>query len=74
MWLNVDYRPSTSEFGNLFESEDWSAFKMINFLSNVGEFLANSTLSHPNVKNLLKYERDFDAVVAEVFWVEALYG
>lgn len=47
---------------------------MINFLTDVGEFLANSTLSHPNVRNLMKHETNFGAVVVEVFWVEALYG
>lgn len=59
---------------NMFETEEWSAVKMINFLSNIGEFYSNFTLSHPNVQNLMKYETHFDAVVAEVFWVEALYG
>lgn len=58
----------------MFQTKDWSAIKMINFLSSMGEFLANSTLSHPNVQNLMKYEKNFDAVVVEVFWTEALYG
>lgn len=58
----------------MFESEDWSAIQLMNELSNVGDFLANSTLSHPNVKDLMKYGKDFDAVIVEVFWVEALYG
>lgn len=58
----------------MFETEDWSAVKMINFLSDVGEFYSNYTLSHPNVQNLMKHEKNFDAVVVEVFWVEALYG
>jgi hypothetical protein len=40
----------------------------------LGQFLSNSTLSHRNVQNLMKYEKDFDAVVIEVFWAEALYG
>lgn len=47
---------------------------MIHVLSDLGEFLANSTLSHPNVQNLMKNEKGFDAVIVEVFWVEALYG
>lgn len=47
---------------------------MINVLSGLGEFLSNSTLSHPNVQNLMKNEKHFDAVIVEVFWVEALYG
>lgn len=64
----------SDESVNMFESEDWSAIQLINVLSNVGEFLANSTLSHPNVKDLMKYEKNFDAVIVEVFWVEALYG
>lgn len=60
---------------NMFDTEKWSAVKMINVLSAEGEFIANSTLSHPNVQNLLmKHEKQFDAVVVEVFWVEALYG
>jgi hypothetical protein len=59
---------------NFFESKDWSAIKMINILSGLGEFLSKSTLSHPNVQRLLKTEKHFDAVVTEVFWVEALYG
>lgn len=58
----------------MFETEEWSAVKMINFLSEVGEFYSNFTLSHPNVQKLMKHEKNFDAVVAEVFWVEALYG
>lgn len=47
---------------------------MINFLSGVGEFLSKATLAHPNVQSLLKNEKHFDAVINEVFWVEALYG
>lgn len=47
---------------------------MINALSELGEFLSNSTLSHPNVQSLMKNEKHFDAVIVEVFWVEALYG
>jgi hypothetical protein len=47
---------------------------MIHALSSLGEFLSNSTLSHRNVQNLMKNEKHFDAVVVEVFWVEALYG
>lgn len=58
----------------MFQTEDWSAIQMINFLSNIGEIFTNSTLSHPNVQNLLKHENEFDAVVVEVFWAEALYG
>lgn len=59
---------------DMFSTADWSAIGMINFLSGLGEFLANSTLSHPNVQNLLLHETHFDAVVVEVFWTEALYG
>lgn len=59
---------------NMFKAEEWSAITMINFLSMLGERLANSTLSHPNVQSLMKYEKNFDAVVIEVFWAEALYG
>lgn len=58
----------------MFVTENWSAIQLMNVLSDVGEFLANSTLSHPNVRDLMKYEKNFDAVVVEVFWVEALYG
>lgn len=58
----------------MFETESWSAIELINVLSNLGEFLSNSTLSHLNVKDLMKYEKNFDAVIVEVFWVEALYG
>lgn len=58
----------------MFESEDWSAIQMMHTLSDVGEFLANSTLAHPNVQELMTYGRNFDAVVVEVFFVEALYG
>jgi hypothetical protein len=47
---------------------------MINVLSDLGEFLSNSTLSHSNVQSLMKNEKHFDAVIVEVFWVEALYG
>lgn len=58
----------------MFESEDWSAIQMINFLSVLGESVTNFTLSHPNVQNAMKQEKGFDAVIVEVFWLEALYG
>lgn len=58
----------------MFSTEDWTAVQMIHFLSEIGEVLVNSTLSHPNVQQLLAHEKHFDAVVVEVFWVEALYG
>lgn len=70
---NLCEQPS-DQSPNMFETEDWSAVKMINFLSDVGKFYSNYTLSHPNVQNLMKHEKNFDAVVVEVFWVEALYG
>lgn len=58
----------------MFKTEDWSAIEMIHFLSAQGDSFTRHTLSHPNVQNLLKHEKDFDAVVVEVFWAEALYG
>lgn len=58
----------------MFSTEEWSAIQMITFLSGIGEYYANATLSNQNVQNLMKHENHFDAVVAEVFWVEALYG
>lgn len=70
--LSANY--SSDDAVNMFTTEEWSALQMINFLTDIGESLANSTLSHPNVQNLMKHETSFDAVVVEVFWVEALYG
>jgi hypothetical protein len=58
----------------MFQTGEWSAVQMMNFLSTIGEFYVNTALSQKNVQNLLKHEKDFDAVVVEVFWVEALYG
>lgn len=76
--INLDIEQAkkiiSDAFPNMFESEDWSAIQMMHTLSDVGEFLANSTLTHPNVQDLMKYGRNFDAVVVEVFFVEALYG
>lgn len=72
--LNEYFSFSLDDNFSLFDTEDWSAVGMINFLSDIGEFLSNSTLSHPNVQNLLQNEKHFDAVINEVFWVEALYG
>ena len=57
----------------MFETEEWSTVKMLKFLSQLGKSLVESTLSHPNVQKLLKSEK-FDAVVIELFWVEALMG
>ena len=76
IWLliNLSQLNSLEEPFNMFQTEDWSAIQMINFLSDIGEIFTNSTLSHPNVQNLLKHENNFDAVVVEVFWAEALYG
>lgn len=59
---------------DLFESEDWSAIQMMGVLSDLGAFLANSTLNNPSMKNLMNSGKKFDAVIIEVFWVEALYG
>lgn len=58
----------------MFDTEDWSAIQLINWLSTLGESFTNATLSHPNVQELLKRDIEFDAVVVEVFWAEALYG
>lgn len=63
----------TEEPFDMFMTEDWSAIQMINMLSALGESFTNYTLSHPNVRKLLQHE-NFDAVVVEVFWGEALYG
>lgn len=57
----------------MFETEEWSTVKMLKFLSQLGKDLVDSTLSHPNVQKLLKTDK-FDAVVIELFWVEALMG
>lgn len=59
---------------DLFESENWSSIQMMSVLSNLGEFLANSTLNDPNMQTLMQSGQKFDAVIVEVFWVEALYG
>lgn len=58
---------------NMFESQDWSAIKMMNFVSSNGAKRVNLILSQPNVQQLLKTE-SFDAVVIELFWLEALMG
>ena len=57
----------------MFDTEEWSSVKMMTFLSKLGENIVDLTLSNPNVQNLLKTE-NFDAVVIELFWVEALMG
>jgi hypothetical protein len=57
-----------------FTTKDWSVMRMIDFLSNVGAQLSNYTLSHPNVQEILKKQNFFNAVIVEIFWVEALYG
>jgi glucuronosyltransferase len=66
--------PNESAAPDLFESENWSATQMMGMLSDLGQFLANSTLNDPNMKNLIRSGKKFDAVIVEVFWVEALYG
>ncbi|CAO1424196.1 unnamed protein product [Diamesa tonsa] len=58
---------------NMFESQDWSAIKMMSFVSTNGAKRVNLILSQPNVQELLKVEK-FDAVVIELFWLEALMG
>ncbi|CAG9805988.1 unnamed protein product [Chironomus riparius] len=62
------------ELGNMFVREDYPPQKHMSLLSNLGEFLSNFTLSHPNIKALLKREKHFDAIIVEVFFFEALYG
>lgn len=58
---------------NMFEVQDWSAIKMMNFVSINGAKRVDLILSQPNVQELLKTEK-FDAVVIELFWLEALMG
>lgn len=59
---------------NMFESENWSPMQMMSVLSGLGQFLSNSTLNSPNMQQLMSSGKRFDAVIVEVFWVEALYG
>lgn len=59
---------------DMFESENWSPFQMFAVLSGLGEFLSNSTLNDPNMQKLMRSGKKFDAIIIEVFWVEALYG
>lgn len=66
--------PNESDAVDLFQSETWSSIQMMGVLSDLGEFLANSTLNDPNMQKLMKSGKKFDTVIVEVFWVEALYG
>lgn len=59
---------------NMFETEDWTPMQMMMVLSGLGEFYSNSTLNSPNMQELMKSGKKFDAVIVEVFWAEALYG
>lgn len=65
---------SIVEVGNMFIREEYPPQKHMALLSELGEFISNFTLSHPNVKALLKREKHFDAIIVEVFFFEALYG
>lgn len=58
----------------MFDTADWSPIEMINFLSGFGEFMANFTLSHPNLRDIMNKKIQYDAVIVEIFGVEALFG
>ncbi|XP_070504995.1 UDP-glycosyltransferase UGT5-like [Chironomus tepperi] len=69
----LDYGDDGNLF-DMFDTADWSPFEMINFLSGFGEFMANFTLSHPNLQDIMNKKIKFDAVIAELFGVEAIFG
>lgn len=71
--IHLDY-PDYLKDIDMFETRDWSSFELINSLSGLGRMISNLTLINKNVQNLLKSDQKFDAVVVEIFWVEALYG
>lgn len=59
---------------DMFKLREFSGYEMVNYLTEIGEVTSNFTLNHPKVKKLLASDQKFDAVVVEVFWMEALYG
>lgn len=59
---------------DMFETKHWPGYKLVDTLTNLGQMTSNFTLSHRNVQGLLQSDVKFDAVIAEIFWVEALYG
>lgn len=71
--IHIEY-PDDAALIDMFETRYWPGYKLINLLSESGDMMSNFTLSHPNVQKLLKSGETFDAVIVEIFWVEALYG
>lgn len=58
----------------MFDRTKMSFMQNANERSKNGKFTSNFTLSHPNVRKLLEREKHFDAVIAEAFFMEAIYG
>lgn len=58
----------------MFDTVNWSPFQMIHFLSDIGELMSKFVLSHPNFQEVMQKNLQYDAVIVEIFGVEALYG
>lgn len=58
----------------MFNAAKLYPMQNMHFAYEIGKFVSNFTLSHPNVKKLLDREKHFDVVIAEIFWIEAIYG
>lgn len=71
--IHIEY-PADAALIDMFETRYWPGHKLINMLTQSGDEMSNFTLSHPNVQKLLNSGEKFDAVIVEIFWVEALYG
>lgn len=69
----IEY-PKDEGILDMFELRNFNGYQMVNHLTELGQFFANFTLNQPVVKKLLASDEKFDAVVAEIFWMEALYG
>lgn len=69
----IEYPPDSVEI-DFFALGRLSGFGMVQNLTEVGDIVASYTLNQPSVQTLLKSDEKFDAVIVEIFWVEALYG
>jgi glucuronosyltransferase len=66
--------PANSGEIDFFSFREFSGYQMVQNLTELGDLTASFAMNQPAVQKLLKSDEKFDAVIVEVFWLEALYG
>lgn len=65
---------ATDEMTSLFDVTDMSTLTMLHDLYTMGLTITNSTLNQPKMRDFIASNRQFDAILLDIFLDEALLG